>query len=64
MQSSNSAARLEPTAPDALSLSTRAKLQVVKSAVPEEKGFERPKLSLSFRRFAIRDQGFRSFRVF
>lgn len=62
MQSSNLAVRLESTPQEVQS--ARTKLQVVKSVTPEAKEPERPKLSLSFRRFATRDQGFRSFRVY
>ena len=64
MQSSNLAVRLEPTTQDVLSQPPRPVLQVVANNAPGEMRPERPKPSLAFRRFVIRDQGFRTFRVF
>jgi hypothetical protein len=64
VQSSNLAVRLETLTQDALSQPPRPVLQVVTSHVPGVKLPERPKPSLAFRRFVIRDQGFRTFRVF
>lgn len=64
MPSSSLAVHLEPITLDLLSQPPRPVLEVVKNPAPEAALAVRPRPSLAFRRFVIRDQGFRSFRVF
>jgi hypothetical protein len=62
MSSSNLAVRLEPTATDALSPSPRPE---VRDAANDERMVKRVRRSLSFtnRKFVVRDQGLRLFRI-
>ena len=61
MSSSNLAVRMEHTATDLLSHPPRPQLRVVASNErPVQSG---PRLSFTNRKFVIRDQGFRLFRV-
>jgi hypothetical protein len=61
MSSSNLAVRMEHTATDPLSQPLRPELRVVASNErPVQSG---PRISFTNRKFVIRDQGFRPFRV-
>jgi len=62
MSSSNLAVRLEPTATDALSSSPRPE---VREAANDERMVKHTRRSLSFtnRKFVVRDQGLRLFRI-
>jgi hypothetical protein len=64
MQSSNLATRFEVSVPDLLSEPPRPVLQIVKNSEPLEVRTVRPRTSLEFRAIAIRDHGFRTFRVY
>ncbi|MEJ0087975.1 MAG: hypothetical protein WDO72_20090 [Pseudomonadota bacterium] len=63
MQSSNLAARMEDAEPDLLKLA-RPALQVITNPAPAPARRNGPSVSFKTRRFAIRDQGFRTFRIF
>jgi hypothetical protein len=62
MSSSNLAVRLEPTATDALSHPPRIE---VRAAANDERVVKSsaPRLSFTNRKFVVRDQGLRSFRI-
>jgi hypothetical protein len=64
MSSSNLAARMELAVPDLLSELPRTVLRVITNETPQLARADRPRTSLEFRRIAIRDQGFRQFRVY
>jgi hypothetical protein len=64
MQSSNLATRFEVSVPDLLSEPPRPVLQVIRSSELPEVRNVRPRTSLEFRAIAIRDHGFRTFRVY
>lgn len=63
MQLSNLAARMDVAVSDLPKL-TRPALQVITNTSPGSQGTRGPKLSLTTRRILIRDQGYRSFRIF
>ena len=61
MSSSNLAVRMEHTATDLLSDPPRVSLRIVaKNERPAQSG---PRISFTNRKFVIRDQGFRYFRI-
>ena len=62
MSSSNLAVRMEPTASDLLSHPPRPKLRVVTSNEQQVLSV-RPRTSFTNRKFVIRDQGLRFFRI-
>lgn len=64
MQSSNLAVSLELAHSDLLSSRPRPRLKVITNDGPVQERSPRIKPSLEFRRIAIRDAAFRTFRVF
>jgi hypothetical protein len=62
MSSSNLAVRMEPTASDLLSHPPRPELRVVTSNEQQVLSV-RPRTSFTNRKFVIRDQGLRLFRI-
>ncbi len=62
MSSSNLAVRMEPTASDLLSHPPRQELRVVTSNEQQVLSV-RPRTSFTNRKFVIRDQGLRFFRI-
>ncbi len=62
MSSSNLAVRMEPTASDLLSHPPRPELRVVTSNEQQVLSV-RPRTSFTNRKFVIRDQGLRFFRI-
>jgi hypothetical protein len=62
MSSSNLAVRMEPTASDLLSNPPRPELRVVTSNEQQVLSV-RPRTSFTNRKFVIRDQGLRFFRI-
>jgi hypothetical protein len=62
MSSSNLAVRMEPTASDLLSNPPRPELRVVTSNEQQVLSV-RPRTSFTNRKFVIRDQGLRLFRI-
>jgi hypothetical protein len=62
MSSSNLAVRLEHTTTDALSLPPRTEVREAANDERVTKG-ARPRLSLTNRKFVVRDQGLRLFRI-
>jgi hypothetical protein len=62
MSSSNLAVRMEPTASDLLSHPPRQELRVVTSNEQQVLSV-RPRTSFTNRKFVIRDQGLRLFRI-
>lgn len=64
MQSSNLAVSIELAGSDLLSSRPRPRLQVIANDGLVQERSPRIKPSLEFRRIAIRDAGFRTFRVY
>jgi hypothetical protein len=64
MSMSNLAVRMEQSATELLSDLAKPDLRVVANPAPSVERDNRPKTSLSFRKFVNRDTGFRSFRVY
>ena len=63
MQLSNLAARMEVAVSDLPKL-TRPALQVITNPASEAANKRGPRMSLTSRKILIRDQGYRSFRIF